>query len=208
MVRTGRNTEVQTPGPPAGAYPADLEHDVVLRDGTSVRIRPIRPDDAPRLVALHERLSAHTAYQRFFTVMRRLPPDWARFLATVDYASRLALVAERGTAGEPELIAVARYEPDPAGVAELAIVVQDGWQGKGLGVVLLEDLLAAAEARGIRRLRAWVLADNTRMLRLLARLTRIESRHTEAGVTEVVFTRRAGAGSSPPGPASRGARAP
>jgi RimJ/RimL family protein N-acetyltransferase len=183
---------------PAGAYPADLERPVPLRDGTTLRLRPIRPDDAPRLVAMYDRLSRHTAYQRFFTVMRRLPPDWAKLLATVDYVRRLALVVEAGPAEAPELVAVGRYEPDAEPDAvEVAFVVQDGWQGKGLGTTLLDELTRAAEARGIRRFRAWVLADNARMLDLLTRFTDVRMRQTEAGVTEIVFARRAGAAASP-----------
>lgn len=198
-----------TPGPSAGVYPAELERSVVLRDGRRVRLRPIRPDDAPRLVALYDRLSAHTAYQRFFTVMQRLPPDWARILATVDYVGRLALVAEHGPGDAPELIAVARYEPDKDGVAEVAVVVQDGWQDQGLGAIVLDGLLVAAETRGMRHFRAWVLAENTRMLRLLARLGHIETRRTDAGVTEVVFSRPAQpAGGPAAGPPGSGAGRP
>ena len=178
------------PEPPA-PYPADLERPIVLRDGTRLRLRPIRPDDAPRLIALYEHLSRYTAYQRFFTVMQRLPPDWAQLLATVDYVHRLALVVERGPADAPELVAVARYEPDRDGMAEVAFVVQDGWQGKGLGTALLDELLRAAEARGIHRFRAWVLVDNARMLDLLRRFTDIERQESRSGISEVVFTRRA-----------------
>jgi RimJ/RimL family protein N-acetyltransferase len=153
-----------------------------------LRLRLIRPDDAPRLSALYDRLSRHTAYQRFFSAMRRLPLDWAHFLANVDYRERLALVIERDGPEGPELIAVGRYEPaGEAGEAEVAFVVQDGWQGKGLGRLLLRELLAAAAARGIGRFRAFVLADNFRMLRLLGRHTRVLQRKTEAGVTEVLF---------------------
>ncbi len=72
---------------------AMTESDRTLEGG--LRLRLIRPDDEPRLVALYDRLSRHTAYQRFFTVMRRLPIDWAHFLANVDYQTRLALVIER-----------------------------------------------------------------------------------------------------------------
>jgi acetyltransferase len=97
-----------------------------------LRLRLIRPDDEARLVALHDHLSQHTAYQRFFTAMRRLPTNWAHFLANVDYRSRLAIVIERQGVAGAELIAVARYEPTgEAGVAEVAFVVQDRWQGKG-----------------------------------------------------------------------------
>lgn len=177
---------------PPAPYPRDLERAIVLRDGTHLRLRPIRPDDAPRLVEYYARLSAHTAYQRFFTVMKRLPPDWARFLANVDYRRRLALVAERGPREAPELVAVARYEPaEREDTAEVAFVVQDGWQGKGLGTMLLRELLAAATARGIQRFRAWVLADNTRMLDLLHRFTDVQERKIDAGVVELLFTPRA-----------------
>jgi len=179
---------------PAG-YPADFEREIALWDGTRLRLRPIRPDDAPRLVEHYGRLSAHSAYQRFFTVMKRLPPDWARFLADVDYQRRFALVVERGPREAPELIAVARYEPtDRPDTAEVAFVVMDGWQGKGIGTTLLGELLAAAEARGIHRFRAWVLADNPRMLDLLSRFTDVQERTIESGVVEVAFTRRADAG--------------
>jgi RimJ/RimL family protein N-acetyltransferase len=187
---------VSEPGvvtPPA--YPADLEREIALWDGTRLRLRPIRPDDAPRLVEHYARLSAHSAYQRFFAAMRRLPPDWARFLAEVDYRRRLALVVERGPREAPELIAVARYEPtDRTDTAEVAFVVMDGWQGKGIGTALLGDLLAAAEARGVRRFRAWVLADNSRMLDLLDRFTDVKARKLEAGVVDLTFTRRSAAG--------------
>jgi len=173
-------------------YPGELERDVTLKDGTVFRLRPIRPEDAPRLIAFYDRLSRHSAYQRFFTVMRRLPPDWARLLATVDYRRRLALVAERGPAGAPELVGVGRYEPteDPDTV-EVAFVVQDGLQGLGLGSILLRHVLDAAEARGIHRFRAHVLADNARMLDLLTRFTDVRERHLEAGVVTLTFERRA-----------------
>ena len=168
-------------------YPQELEREVVLRDGARLRIRPIRPEDEPRLMEFHERLSRHTAYQRFFAVTRRLSPEWAHFLANVDYRRRLALVVER----EPgELVAVARYEPtDRDDTAEVAFVVQDDWQNRGLGTLLLGDLLQAAEARGISRFRAYVLADNTRMLDLLLRFTRVLERTFDSGVVTVLATR-------------------
>jgi RimJ/RimL family protein N-acetyltransferase len=164
----------------------------VLRDGARLRMRPIRPEDQDRLIAFYDRLSRHTAYQRFFTVMKRLPPDWARLLANVDYQSRLALIAEHGPVEAAELVGVARYEPtDRPDTAEVAFVIQDGWQNRGLGTTMLDVLLAAAEARGIRQFRAWVLASNIRMIDLLARFTDVRERRTESGVTELVFGRKA-----------------
>lgn len=174
-------------------YPGDLERDIILNDGARLRLRPIRPEDASRLIDFYDRLSQHTAYQRFFTIMKRLPPDWARLLATVDYQRRLAIVAETGPATAPELVAVARYEPtDEPETAEVAFVVQDGFQGRGLGVLLLHHLLDAGHARGIRRFRAYVLADNARMLDLIARFTSIRERSLDAGVASILFERRAG----------------
>jgi len=170
------------------AYPAELEHELKLKDGAVVRIRAIRPDDAPRLQALHSRLSAGTAYQRFFAIVKRLPPDWARVLATVDYQRRLALVVE-APSGEPrELIAVGRYDAlDEPDTVEVAFVVQDSWQNQGLGTMLFDAILRAAAARSYRRFRAYVLADNRRMLDLITRFTKIESRKTELGVVELIF---------------------
>ena len=168
----------------AARYPQELVHPVTTTDGVRALIRPIRAEDADRLIALYDRLSRHTAYQRFFTIMKRLPPDWARMLR------RLALVVEPEGPGD-DVVGVARYEPtDRADTAEVAFVLQDGWQNRGLGTVLLRDLLAAAEARGIHRFCAWVLADNTRMLDLLTRFTTIVERKLEQGVVEVTFTTR------------------
>ena len=167
-----------------------FDRTIPLRDGTLVRMRPIRADDAPRLVALYDHLSRDTRYGRFFSVMQRLPPDWARFHADVDYESRLALVVE--SPDDPDtLIAVARYEPaGEPGAAEVAFVVQDGWQDRGLGTVLFSELLAAAQLNGIRRFRAWVLADNRRMLDLIARLGEVSQRSIDQGVVELTFTAR------------------
>jgi RimJ/RimL family protein N-acetyltransferase len=169
-------------------YPCELERDVILRDGQKVHIRPIRPDDAPRLVAAYDRLSAHSAYQRFFSAMRRLPPDWARFLATVDYKTRLALIAERPGAGDVELLGVARYEPSADGAPEVAFVILDAWQNRGLGTMLFHALLAAGAARGFQRFRAWILADNMRMLDLIHRYCDIEQRHRDGAVFDLVFS--------------------
>lgn len=187
--------------PTVGGVPealASFDRTITLRDGTLVRMRPIRPEDEPRLVALYDRLSRDTRYHRFFSVMRRLPPDWARFLANVDYRTRLALVVE-STSDADALIAVARYEPaGPPDLAEVAFVVQDHWQDRGIGSVLFGELLRAAAANGLRRFRAWVLADNRRMLDLIARQGQVEHRRIEQGVVELTFTPRPSQSSETP----------
>jgi RimJ/RimL family protein N-acetyltransferase len=180
------------PAPDVTGYPRDLEREIRLKDGAQARIRPIRADDQIRLMEFYDRLSQHTAYQRFFTLMRRLPPDWAKILATVDYRRRLALVAEHEGPGGIELVGVGRYEPtEREDTAEIAFVVQDGWQNRGLGTILFRGILDAAQARGISRFVAYVLADNTRMLDLIQRFTDIQRRTIEQGVAEIVFTPRA-----------------
>ena len=172
-------------------YPWALIRPLELHDGAALRMRPIRPDDEPRLVELFHRLSPRTVYQRFFRAYDRLPDHWYHRFAHVDYRTRLALVAERQEAGGPLLHAVARYEPGEAdGTTEIAIVVEDAWQHRGLGTLLLDALLAAAEARGIRRFRAYVLAGNMRMIDLLVRFTDVQERLTDSGVTELLLVRR------------------
>jgi len=172
-------------------YPRSIGRDVRLDNGESLRIRPIRPDDEPRLVALYDRLSRLTAYQRFFAVKRRLPTEWVHNFANVDYRSRLALVAERETVAGIEVVGVGRYEPtEHETTGEVAFVLEDGYQGRGLGVVLLDEVLNAGIERGLTRFRAYVLAENHRMLRLLARHTRIIERKIEQGEVAVLFEPR------------------
>ena len=172
-------------------YPWALIRPLELHDGAALRMRPIRPDDEPRLVELFHRLSPRTVYQRFFRAYDRLPDHWYHRFAHVDYRTRLALVAEQQEAGGPLLHAVARYEPGEAdGATEIAIVVEDAWQHRGLGTLLLDALLAAAEARGLRRFTADVLADNRPMLRVLTRVAHIGRRDLEAGVLTIEFERR------------------
>lgn len=172
-------------------YPSDLEQVVTLRNGASVRLRPIRPDDKPRLMALCRRLSPRTVYERFFS-FRRLLPEEAHAFVNVDYRQRMAVVAEVDMGQEPELIGVARYGPsDEETIADIGLVVEDGWHGLGLGSILLKEILRAGEQRGIRNFRADVLTDNRRALRLLARYTDITQRTASDGVTSIVFRRGA-----------------
>jgi RimJ/RimL family protein N-acetyltransferase len=164
-----------------------------------VLLRPIRPDDAGALTALYDRLSPESAYQRFFTMMRRLPTEWARILANVDHDRRAAIVA---VGPDGELVGVARYGWDAGSdEAEIAVVVQDAWQGRGLGRILLTALLAHADGRGITRFRAYILADNHRMLHLIGELGLVGERSLDQGVVSLRFTRRPDRESRPAGPA-------
>ena len=164
-----------------------------------MRLRPIRSEDAAALTQLYERLSPESAYQRFFTVMRRLPPNWARILAGVDHDRNAAIVAAGPDGG---LVGVVRYGTPPgADEAEIALVVEDGWQHRGLGTILLSALLDHAGSRGITRFLAYVLADNQRMLRLIGRVGVVTERSLDRGVVTVRFTPRSDRARQPTEPA-------
>src|SRR3954466_15694522 len=118
-------------------YPARFASDVVLSDGGTVHVRPTLPPDAPAIEALHSRLSAETVYLRFFTPLPRLSPQLLQRFVNVDYADRMALVAELGD----DIVGVPRYDRLPGTAeAEVAFVVDDAHQGRGLGSLLLEHL--------------------------------------------------------------------
>jgi acetyl coenzyme A synthetase (ADP forming)-like protein len=139
--------------------------DVVLADGGTVLIRPITPADGPALVAFHERLSPDTVYARFMSAKPSLSPAEVERFTHVDNDTRVALVAELGD----RLIGVGRYDrTDDDREAEVAFVVADEHQGRGIGTVLLEHLAAAARERGITRFVAETLPTNRRMLDVFA----------------------------------------
>jgi acyl-CoA synthetase (NDP forming)/GNAT superfamily N-acetyltransferase len=165
-------------------YPRHWEADALAADGAVLHIRPIRPDDADRILALHSRLSERTRYLRFFGAYPHIPPrDLVRF-TVVDYVSRVALVAEvRG-----DVVAVGRYEGQPGvGSAEVAFVVEDAHQARGIGSVLLEHLAAAARERGITEFEAYVLAENPRMVRVFLDAGYQVRREFESGLVHLSF---------------------
>jgi GNAT superfamily N-acetyltransferase len=134
---------------------------VILADGTPVRIRSIRPADAEALRAFHGRLSPESIVLRFFGPHPRLSESEVDHFTHVDGNNRVALVAEQ--AGQ--IVAVCRYDRAPGcDEAEVAFVVDDAHQHRGLGTVLLQHLAGAARSRGIRRLVADTLTENYRML--------------------------------------------
>lgn len=137
-----------------------------LRDGSTVHLRPVRAEDAAAVRCLFQGLSETSRWLRFFTVCPRLDRviDWA---TKVDNDRRLGLVAI--TADTGQLIAHAGLERDPRQPdrAEFALAIADGYQGRGLGRLLLGRLVEAARQAGLRWLTGEVLANNHRMLNLL-----------------------------------------
>ena len=144
--------------------------DVILRDGTQVALRLIRPDDKAALARAFDRLSPDSRYRRFLSAKNRLTDEELRYLTEVDGWTHLCIVAIDLATGEG--IASARFirysaEPD---VAEAVVTVADDWTEKGLGRLLLDRLVAAAAERGIRAFRVEVLARDKHMLRLVHEL--------------------------------------
>jgi GNAT superfamily N-acetyltransferase len=133
----------------------------------AVATRPVRPDDASLFCRLWERLSPDTVYRRFHAPLRR-PPAGADRLVLVDHDLREALVAVVGG----DVVGVARYDRSQAdrSTAEVAVVVEDAWQGVGVGRQLLEQLTGLAARRGVRTLTATVQQDNDRVIGLIQRL--------------------------------------
>jgi RimJ/RimL family protein N-acetyltransferase len=144
---------------------------ITLCDGTEVIIRHIRPEDAARLQALFARLSPESIFFRFLGLRKELPDKEAEQLAGVDQQSRMAFVATVQQNGQ-EIVAVARYAAIPETwplEAEAAIVVQDSYQGRGLGTILMGRLATYARTQGIHAFRATVHQGNARIMRFIQR---------------------------------------
>ncbi|MER5205763.1 GNAT family N-acetyltransferase [Streptomyces sp. NPDC002825] len=167
------------PAPAEHAYPDHWEADVVLRDGGTARIRPITADDADRLVSFYEQVSDESKYYRFFAPYPRLSAKDVHRFTHHDFVDRVGLAATVGG----EFIATVRYDrinahgmpaSAPADEAEVAFLVQDAHQGRGVASALLEHIAAVARERDIRRFAAEVLPANTKMIKVF----------TDAGYTQ------------------------
>ncbi|MFE7602981.1 GNAT family N-acetyltransferase [Streptomyces sp. NPDC057494] len=169
----------EPPAPPEHAYPDHWEADVVLRDGGTARIRPITADDADRLVSFYEQVSDESKYYRFFAPYPRLSAKDVHRFTHHDFVDRVGLAATVGG----EFIATVRYDrinaqglpaSAPADEAEVAFLVQDAHQGRGVASALLEHIAAVARERDIRRFAAEVLPANNKMIKVF----------TDAGYTQ------------------------
>jgi len=138
-----------------------------MKDGTSVTIRPIRPEDEPLMVRFHEGLSDRTVYLRYFgalSLKTRVAHDRLVRICFGDYDRELALVAERTGLGEPEIIGVGRLNRiHETGEAEVAVMVTDQFQNRGLGAELLRRAIRVAREERITGLSAEMMADNLAM---------------------------------------------
>ncbi|MFH9038440.1 GNAT family N-acetyltransferase [Streptomyces sp. NPDC017966] len=173
-------------------YPAHWEADVVLRDGGTARVRPITVDDAERLVSFYEQVSDESKYYRFFAPYPRLSAKDVHRFTHHDFVDRVGLAATIGG----EFIATVRYDrigadgtpaSAPADEAEVAFLVQDAHQGRGVASALLEHIGAVARERGIRRFAAEVLPANTKMIKVFTDAGYTQKRSFEDGVVRLEF---------------------
>ncbi|MFD3308519.1 GNAT family N-acetyltransferase [Streptomyces sp. NPDC058694] len=173
-------------------YPAHWEADVVLRDGGTARIRPITADDADRLVSFYEQVSDESKYYRFFAPYPRLSAKDVHRFTHHDFVDRVGLAATVGG----EFIATVRYDrinadglpaSAPADEAEVAFLVQDAHQGRGVASALLEHIAAVARERDIRRFAAEVLPANNKMIKVFTDAGYQQKRHFEDGVVRLEF---------------------
>jgi acetyl coenzyme A synthetase (ADP forming)-like protein len=159
-----------TTSPQTGApYPAKYETEVVLRDGSTALLRPIRHDDTERWLDFIHRLSTRTKYLRFHHVPKEMTMDDALRFCTVDYTNAFAFVAEMLRGDQRDIIGIGRYIrlPDKR-TAEVAFVIEDAYHGRGIGTKLVEWLVNVARDHGITTFEADVLAENREMMRVFS----------------------------------------
>lgn len=171
---------VVAPPPPGGEryphmaispYPMHLVSQTSLRDGSSVTIRPIRPEDAEIEQDFVHRLSAESKYFRFMEQRRELTTSMLVRFTQIDYDREMALIATRELNEAEQQIGVARYVILPNGTScEFALAISDEMQGQGLGKLLMNRLMEVAAAKGLATIRGDVLSSNTKMLTLMRRL--------------------------------------
>jgi acetate---CoA ligase (ADP-forming) len=166
-------------------YPARYESDILLRDGSSLHLRPIKPDDVNALLEFHKRLSPRSVYFRYFSPLPELGEERAKVLANVDYHNTFALVGELGG----RLVGVARYYRDDKAPdrAEVAFLIEDALQGRGIATRMLERLAEIAREKGVTTFDAYVLGDNRKMMDVFMHTGFAVERRLDGGVFQVTF---------------------
>ena len=150
-----------------------------------VPFRVIRPDDAPALQRLHARCSERTIYLRFFGSLEELSDEKARYFTRVDGVDHFGYVALDPEAPD-EIIAIVRYDREPGDErAEYAALVEDRWQGQGIGTTLTRGLIEAALDKGVQSFFALVKGENARMLNVLRHLG-LPERELREGSVKIV----------------------
>ena len=164
------------PRPAIRPYPVKYVQSWNIKSGAAVTIRPIRPEDEPLLIRLHQVLSERTVYLRYFQPLKlsqRTAHERLTRICFIDYDREIVLVAEHRTdAGPAEIIAIGRLSKlrGGGGEAELAVLVDDRYQGQGLGTELYRRLIAVARDEKLKRVVSTILAENREMRTICQKL--------------------------------------
>jgi len=146
-------------------YPADLERHDTLKDGTEIFFRPVKPTDEEALSEMLYSLSEESVHTRYFMYTKQFPHSSVQRLTNIDYQNDLAIVGVVPSPAGEDVVAIAQYFLDPkTQVAEVAFIVQDDWQRRGMGTFLMNYLVEIARRRKVERFTASVLPVNKPML--------------------------------------------
>jgi len=169
-------------------YPEQYKKTFCLTDGTEVFLRPIKPTDDELMVELFISLSKETIHLRFFSTLKYMPKEQLEKFTHIDYEKQMAIVALVKEDGRERLVAVGRYnllEDEPEG-AEFAIVVQDDYQGRGIGTEVLRHLAHVAKLQNVRVIVGYIMNENDRMFSVLKRSgLKMSSKNWDRGITRV-----------------------
>jgi RimJ/RimL family protein N-acetyltransferase len=178
-----RTAPVETPGAGHEEWVAELP----LTGGPIVRFRHVRPDDEHPIMEAIGTASRETLLHRFFSPMRSVSPGLLRQMLAIDRAKETCLVGAVTASKAVRIICGARYVKLGPGAAEIAITVHDDFQRRGLGTFLLKLLARLAQAEGIRRFEAEVLASNHKMLKLFKKVAPRSTGHWTGDVYHIVI---------------------
>ena len=176
--------------PPARhPYPVAYETTFKAADGGEIFVRPIRPEDESMIKDMFYNFSEKTVYLRYHAALKSMPHNRLQVFCNVDYDSEMALIACVGKAGHEDIIGVGRYMTDPVqDTAELAFVVADAHQRRGLGSYLFNELIRIGREKGIQKFNAEVLPQNSGMLKIFHRSDMNVETSTEEGVVHVTMS--------------------
>lgn len=164
------------PRPAIRPYPVQYVQPWTMKNGDAVSIRPIRPEDEPLVIHLHQALSERTVYLRYFQPLKlsqRTAHERLTRICFIDYDREMVLVVERKVeGGQPEILAIGRLSKLRGGGndAELAVLVDDRYQGQGLGTELYRRLIAVARDEKLKHVECTILAENREMRAICQKL--------------------------------------
>jgi len=156
---------------PAVEYPEELEKFITLKDGNRILLRPIKPSDATMKQHFFYSLSKETIYKRYFSQLKAMPIKRIWPYVMIDYENEMVIVASITENGLETIVGIGSYVKVPGTeTAEVALVVRDDWQNKGLGTALLNYLIEIGKNKGVKSFTAWVFTENTKMIHLFKKL--------------------------------------